>query len=311
MKPDAQFCPSRVTMRLVPVGGFSLPGVDLFRSGRRGVDLSAAVRMAAHTCYAVRLGRHAMQAEPAEYAVLEPPAVAESFAGRHRFHVARGGLLRGIAGYFDAELAPDVVLSTGPGVDTHWGQYLFAVPPVQTQPGDELDVDLSLRSGAWHWSVRVSRRGVELLQHRARSSWPDRQPVAQVGPWQPDREAARQSSDRATQKMLAGQLDDAAAAYQQACWALGPDDDDLACTVFENLGLAAFNQGRWGDATDAFLRALDGDLTSREQALRFLVVALHHRGEHHGLGQALTAYEAHFGPHPSGLRAAPVVDPAG
>jgi hypothetical protein len=58
------------------------------------------------------------------------------------------------------------VLSTAPGVQTHWGQYLFPLPTVDVEPGDQLDVRLALdeRGGdtTWRWAGVVHRDGDEL-----------------------------------------------------------------------------------------------------------------------------------------------------
>ena len=82
--------------------------------------------------------------------------------------------------------------------------------------------------------------------------------------------------------------------------AVGPDDDDIALFVYSNLGLAYYNLGRYSEAVRAFLRALDGNLGSKEQALSFLVTAAVRLGRYGDGLRFLTAYENHFGEHQHG-----------
>ena len=70
----------------------------------------------------------------------------------------RGGVLRGIGGWFDAVLTERVTLSTVPGVQTHWSQYFFPIDPIPTQPGDRLMARIWLTTqGMWRWAGEVVR----------------------------------------------------------------------------------------------------------------------------------------------------------
>ena len=65
-----------------------------------------------------------------------------------------------------AELAPGVRLSTEPGVETHWGQYLFTIPAIDVCAGDVLALRLALGDeggdATWRWSGSVTRDGATL-----------------------------------------------------------------------------------------------------------------------------------------------------
>jgi tetratricopeptide (TPR) repeat protein len=105
---------------------------------------------------------------------------------------------------------------------------------------------------------------------------------------------------RGNDAFTAGRFDDAAAHYEDAVRALGPDDDAGAADLFENLGVTYWSLGRWRPAARAFLRALDGDLGAREQALRLLVRCCFRDGLPLDGERLLAAYTARFGPHPEG-----------
>ena len=68
--------------------------------------------------------------------------------------------------------------------------------------------------------------------------------------------------------------------------------------LFENLGLALWRLDRHGEAARVFLRALDGNLGSREQSLRCLVSSLFRSGRPLDGERMLRAYEERYGRHP-------------
>jgi hypothetical protein len=70
--------------------------------------------------------------------------------------VPRRNTVHAFAGWFDAELAQDVTLKTGPGSNTHWAQLIFPVEPVSLEAGSHIDVtlDLAMREDytcRWRW----------------------------------------------------------------------------------------------------------------------------------------------------------------
>lgn len=108
------------------------------------------------------------------------------------------------------------------------------------------------------------------------------------------------ANERGNRAFAAGELRAAAEAYAEAVRLLEPPDDPLAPLVYENLGLALYNLGRYRPAIRAFLRALDGRPASREQSLRLLLSALACDGRALDALHHLRIYEQTFGPHPHG-----------
>lgn len=115
------------------------------------------------------------------------------------------------------------------------------------------------------------------------------------------REAALRASALGTQAFAEGRLRYALEAYREATAALTPAEDDLAPALYENLGLACFNLGFYKSAEHAFLRALDGDFTSRLQSLCFLIHCLAVDGQYAFAQECLTHFELAYGQqHPLG-----------
>ncbi len=186
LRPGARCCPDRIDLQLAPVGDVSLRAVDRFTQPAFGLDLSAATRYALNCCYRAQLGPQAQMAPAQRYHRWEVAQEAPPFDAQLVWRLRRGGRLQGLAGWFDARLAPEVQLSTGPGIETHWGQYLFPLPPTLAQRGDEIQARLWLDppegdAATWRWEVRL-RRGEETLlstsleseQRLGERPWPER-----------------------------------------------------------------------------------------------------------------------------------------
>lgn len=168
LRPEGRFCPRRIELGIAPVGDVHLRAVDLFDEPLFGLDLTPALPHALHYAYHADLTPSALLADPASYYVFEPPGPAPACDALVAFEMSRSGRLQGVAGWFEAELAPGVVLCTGPGWETHWGQYLFPLPPTQVEVGDRLNVRLWLEPAeggtVWRWSYRLERDAREILR---------------------------------------------------------------------------------------------------------------------------------------------------
>lgn len=312
LKPGGRFCPSRVRLFLAPVEAPGLRGVEIYEEPIYGLTFGPARPYAANFCYGIQLAAGAPLAPAAEYHEIVPPAPPGTFDRALRFVVARAGRLAGVAGWFDSDLAPGIVLSTAPGIETHWGQYLFPVPACAVEPGDRVSFRLRIPRGEpslrWCWEGEVVRgRSGERLAAFALESEQRLGERAAPEPRAPPPPAASPAdarahavarSEEARRAFVAGRFEDAVRTLESAVAALGPAEDDLAPPLHENLGLAYLNLGRPRPAVRAFLRALDGRADSREQSLRFLVRCLAQEGRVVEAARFLAAYEAAFGPHP-------------
>lgn len=305
LKPTGVCCPSRIDLLLAPVGGVRLRGVEAFREPFYGLDLSPARAVALDYCYHGVFGPEMLLAAAEHFhrwVLPEPPA---PFHRALRWRLERAGELKALLGWFSAELADGIVLDSGPGRHSHWGQYVFPVEPVAVQPGDVLTfvvrLDPSLASPEWIWTGAV-RRGPELV---AEFSHRSRQDVSRAGPADrsPPAPATRQEvldiNDLGSRAFGEGDLAGAAQAFARALAALPPDLDEMAPDLYENLALAYFQQGLFSPAARAFYRALDGDLQSREQSLRLVVNCHFAEGQTYDALRLRELYEKTFGPHPT------------
>lgn len=206
------------------------------------------------------------------------------------------------------------MLQTGPGHDTHWGQMVFPLPPVDVLPGDTLEIDARPEGRVWRWSGVIRRDAVTLHRFDARSAmdptptaadlppWPDLPPVDPQPPLLPDTDRRARIlvlNQRAVAAWQGGAPDTAADLLGELCVSLRPEEDDLAPALYENLGIFQLARGRPRDATHCFLRAIDGG-DAPEQSMRLLIDSFLRIGQPHNAARALRHYERIHGPHPQG-----------
>lgn len=178
MKPDARFCPAAVELFLAPVGDIHLRAVDFTDEAVFGVTFRAATRYTLNFGYHAALGPQALMAAPRLHARLEPPDTDRPLTAHHRFTLQRAGRLQGLAGWFRADLAPGVALTTEPGIQSHWGQYLLPLPPTPVEPDDTLEVELGVTDQltaagqdlVFHWQGQVVRQGAQRLRFALEST---------------------------------------------------------------------------------------------------------------------------------------------
>jgi SAM-dependent methyltransferase len=293
LRPGGAFIPSRVRLYLAPAGGFGFPPIDVAGGSIHGVSLRALEPHVLNANYRADLGPDLLLAPPALYADWRPDAPCDFDAGVG-FTLERAGRLRGLAGWFEAELAPGVTLSTAPGIETHWGQVLFPLPTAEVAAGERLEARLRFRDDEWEWQAR----GVTLETRERFGARPE------VPPLPPAEGDPLDASDRGAAAREAGRTAEALACWEEAVRLLDPRDP-AAPAVYENLAVGCLDAGRPGDAARALLRALDGDAGSREPSLRYLVYAFHDAGRPADAARALAEYQRRYGRHPLTPRANP------
>lgn len=289
LRPGGRSVPSQVRV-MVGLSRAEVPGVARWSRPVRGLDLSPLQAAAYGACTAAWLDPDALLGEPECAHTLVPPAVGEWPTLHPALTVDRDGTLHAVAGWFEADLSSSVTLRSGPGNTTHWGQLLWPIEPLPVRAGDRAQVDLTLTArDHWVWRV-VLERGGHAVAERHGTSDLAHAVVSRARSW--PTELAPTLSDRAVQAYRAGHSDRAIALAEAATRALAPGDD--AAPVWENLGMYLAQQGSLHLAIDALLRALDGDLTSREQSLRFLIACGARRGWPE-VARWRAAYEVAFG----------------
>lgn len=294
LKPGGRFCPSEVRLLVAPIGDVAMPSVSIWKEPFYGIDLRGAVPFATATCPTANLAPSTLIAQAAIYHRHDLADDAPVFDGTLRFVCERDGELAALAGWFEAELAPDIVLSNAPGIETHWGQLLFPLPKTRVSRGDEIVVRLSLEGeDGWRWSGTIA--GVEFDLDEA---WYGRRMDGSA----PHVSTLAESVARGDAASAAGDFALAAKAYGDAIVSLQPADDALSCDLYEKLGVALWKRDRYGAAARAFLRALDGNPTARKQSLTLLISCFFRTGKTLDGERLLPRYEAAFGDHPEGWK---------
>lgn len=278
LAPGGRFAPSKIRMFLAPATCKLRPW-EVFSTGFSGLDLTAALPLLANSGWAAALTPEGLLGESSLYATLDPPHRIGPFDGHLRF-VLRRGRLQALAGWFEADLAPGITLHTGPGHETHWGQYLFPVPVVDVDDGDTLDVHVRFDepTSEWRWSGTLASRGAKHAFAYTSEPEIETRPLPSEAPQARDRDAALAHHEAAIAIYGAGHRRDAADLWEAAVRALRPEDDDLAPLLYEHLGRARLALGEDGAAARAFLRALDGTHDGREAAAKHLPVAFERAG---------------------------------
>lgn len=278
LAPGGRFAPSKIRLFLAPAACKLRPW-EVFSTGFCGLDLTAALPLISNSGWAAALTAESLLGEPSQYAVITPPQHIGPFGGDLRF-VLRRGRLQALAGWFEADLAPGVTLHTGPGNETHWGQYLFPLPVADVDDGDTLDVHVQFDepSAEWRWTGTLASRGQRLEFAYTSEPELETRPLPGSAAVVRDRDAAHSHHRAALALAATGDRRGAAAAWEAAIRALRPEDDDLAPLLFEHLGTTRLALGEDGAAARAFLRALDGTRDSRELAARQLPVAFERAG---------------------------------
>jgi hypothetical protein len=159
-KPGARFLPARVRVRLAPVGDLRLAELERFDLPMLGLDLAPLAAAARRVPYRVQLDPRALLADPADVATLTPPTLPHTLALATSWTVGRAGRIDGFAAWVVSELVPDVVIDTGPGVITSWGQVFLPVAPRLVEAGElvtaRVTVDSEATGIAFRWDGQPS-----------------------------------------------------------------------------------------------------------------------------------------------------------
>lgn len=298
LKPQGKICPESLDLFLAPVHLGHFAPLDTGCEPLLGLDFRPLSSQASQEPFGTQVEPDMLLAEPQHFAHLQVSKALEPLYRKNcHFPVVKQGRCRGVVGWFRATLTQDVNLTTEPGVETHWGQMLFPSSPMVVEPGDMISFELSIApdkpNSQWRWSVTGPAEPSD-------------------GPAVPDlsdgADPAEVSNATGIRHFEAGDFAAAAEQFQIAISTLDIKDNQRACELYENLGLAYLNAGNHVPAVMAFLRSLEGRPTSREQALRFLVDACFHSHRLIDGRRFLAQYEQAFGVHPSGWSTASVQD---
>jgi len=181
LKPGGQMLPARVRAMLAPAGLATACEIDYFRQRPCGFELGVFAEASMHELlcrrYQVRAEDLAAPPQQAWLSEMGSAALAEALAP-HRaelsFELPRDCRINALVAWFEAELAPGLLLSNGPdAAETHWGQLMLPLNrALQLPAGSRLQVRLAclprtpgLSDVAW--ALRVNGGDWELHDTRA------------------------------------------------------------------------------------------------------------------------------------------------
>jgi SAM-dependent methyltransferase len=143
-----------------------------FRTVGHGLDLALAERVARNNMYVHAIeARDLLEVPPARWDMVELKGEFSSARqGAVRWTAPASARVQGFALWWEATLAPGVVLSTSPHAErTHWDQiYLPLTTPLDTEKGDAIELAIACETGggeggiAMQWTARHARAGATL-----------------------------------------------------------------------------------------------------------------------------------------------------
>jgi len=182
LKPGGCVIPARLRIYLVPVEApKAYSAIALETAGDYGVNLAPLKEALLNLVFAVVLEPDQALAEPQIVHELDlTSAVSANVEAEVSFRIQRVGIVHGLGGWFEADLAPGVVLRTAPDApQTVWHQaFLPLLEPQPVEPGDNLQVHLRIdvlpHEVFYHWDVRLERKtgSACAFEQSTLNSWP-------------------------------------------------------------------------------------------------------------------------------------------
>lgn len=177
LKPGGRVIPARLCTYLVPVDApEAYSAVGLQGTDDYGVNLAPLKEALLNLVFAVALEPEQALAEPQVVHELDlTSATSANVESEACFRISRAGTVHGLGGWFEADLAPGVVLRTAPDTpQTVWCQaFLPLLEPHPVKPGDSLQVHLRIdvlpHDVFYHWDVRLENC---VFEQSTLHSWP-------------------------------------------------------------------------------------------------------------------------------------------
>jgi SAM-dependent methyltransferase len=162
LKPGGRIVPRTLTLSIAPVDTREpSEHVGFWSEPLRGLSFAPATIIARNTGYPRRLEPREFVAPPADLVVFDPSIATRSFSAGALFHVDRPSTVRGIGGWFSAELAPGITLTNAPGAPNRINRRNVFLPlrePVPVSVGDTIGVSIFIQPGELivRWRVTVA-----------------------------------------------------------------------------------------------------------------------------------------------------------
>jgi protein arginine N-methyltransferase 1 len=173
LKPGARLIPRAVTMAATPVeDAVRFDEVHFWTRGCSGIDTTPALQWAVNTGYPRLLDPGALLSDTVVRATFDPSTGHALLRIRGEAAVSRAGVVHGIGGWFEADLAEGVTLSNSPLAAERLNRRNVFFPlerAVPVQPGDRVRLHVRIRPTdlVVSWDVEVHAAGAV---HRERHS---------------------------------------------------------------------------------------------------------------------------------------------
>jgi len=172
LKPGARLIPRAVTMAVTPVEDAArFDEVHFWTRGCSGIDTTPALQWAVNTGYPRLLDSGALLSDAAVRATFDPSAGQALLRIRGEVAVSRAGVVHGIGGWFEADLAEGVSLSNSPLATERLNRRNVFFPlehAVPVRPGDRVLLHVRIRPAdlVVSWDVEVhAARAVHRERH--------------------------------------------------------------------------------------------------------------------------------------------------
>ena len=143
LKPAGAVIPSRLTLKAAIVGVPHVdPAVEYFDTARYGIDFAPLATLARSQRRTIGVPASAIVGPVVEMASIDLRVDAqEPRTTRGQVELDRDVRAYGLAGWFEAELAPGIVLRTGPDDEpTHWQQSFFPFASASTVRAGRVEI---------------------------------------------------------------------------------------------------------------------------------------------------------------------------
>jgi len=147
LKPGGRLLPKRIRLYAAPVDALAPERKVRFWEDVAGIDFSPALETFARKVMVESVQPNELLAEPWLFADVDfATATGAIVEGVERMPIMRAGRVRGFVGWFDADLADGIELTTAPGEpDTHWKQAFLPIrESFEVVRGDILELTLRI-----------------------------------------------------------------------------------------------------------------------------------------------------------------------
>ncbi len=162
LKPNARIVPHTLTLCAVPVQTKKdYDDVRRWDADFYGLNFSAARGIEANNLVWTRLESNHFMSRPAQMLTVNlNETMTEDFWAEQSFPISKNGVIHGLGGWFNSEIAPGIRLTTKPHNEapSWYHGFLPLERPLHVEKGDTIKVRIQFRENAaqWNWDVTLS-----------------------------------------------------------------------------------------------------------------------------------------------------------